>query len=675
MPPVRVVAFSPPKIFEDWPEPTKPASRAVLVGAVVAGLVAALAVPWTSPGIGWLVTGVVVATVTVLGARSLRGPASGRATWSRIAWAGAALLLLAAVGVLAAPWLGVLCVVTAFGCGAVAVAGGRSLRSMVVGVCMLPIASVWALFWAGRAAPDRDPEAVRRGGLGRLVAAILVSITLLIVFVALFAGADPVFARVVSTVTPTVDGGTVFRWVFSVLIFLPGTLGACFLIASPRPVAVEGEPDRSWRRLEWALPAGTLVVVFAAFVAVQFTVLFGGADHVLTTENLTFAQYARTGFWQLLAVTVLTLLIMAVVARKAVRATSTDRAWLRGLLGALAVLSLVVVASALGRMWTYEQAYGFSRLRVLVSVCELWLGVVFLLVLAAGIRLSAPARWLPQAVVGTGVAALLALAALNPDQFIADRNVDRYLRIGTAGPGLPGDAVAWTRCRRWTSCRSRNGRACSPGSWPTRHRSPPMACAGGPWTATWPTGSSPGARSRWCPARRRCGEARSGEVGRVEGERERVVGLPRRSGLHDGHLLVPDPAVVPQCAVLPVHCGQLKDGEIRHEQRGPSFVTVDRRADVLTDDEVVRGLRVQQTAQKGRGPEMGQRRWRGHREAPVDDLVPVLVIGEPVQVGEGPRVSGRRPDEGFGHGHALILPYGIGVAGVIHIGIVGIRGP
>jgi hypothetical protein len=425
-PPVRVVAFTRPKLFDDFPEPARPVTRSVLIGAVVAGVVAALAVPWTTPGIGWLVTGLVVAVVTVVGVRSLGRPTFGP---SRVAWAVAALLLLAAVGVLAAPWLGVLLVVAAFGCGALALTDGRSLRKMVAGVCMVPLASVWALFWAGRGAPDRAGD-VRRAGLGRVVAAILVSVALLIVFVALFAGADPVFARVVSTVTPTLNGGTVFRWIFSVVVFVPGTLGACFLLASPRPSTVDSSPERSWRRVEWALPAGTLVAVFAAFVAVQFTVLFGGADHVLTTENLTFAQYARTGFWQLLTVTVLTLLIMAAVARKAHRSTPTDRLWLRGLLGALAVLSLVVVASALARMWTYEQAYGFSRLRVLVSVCELWLGLVFLLVLAAGIRLSAPARWLPQAVVGTGVAALLALAALNPDQFIADRNVDRYLRSG-----------------------------------------------------------------------------------------------------------------------------------------------------------------------------------------------------------------------------------------------------
>jgi hypothetical protein len=86
------------------------------------------------------------------------------------------------------------------------------------------------------------------------------------------------------------------------------------------------------------------------------------------------------------------------------------------------------VASAIRRLSLYEDAYGFTRLRVLVGAVELWLGVVFLLVILAGVRLRA--GWLPRAVVGAGLAALLVVAAVNPDGFIADRNVDRYLRTG-----------------------------------------------------------------------------------------------------------------------------------------------------------------------------------------------------------------------------------------------------
>jgi hypothetical protein len=92
---------------------------------------------------------------------------------------------------------------------------------------------------------------------------------------------------------------------------------------------------------------------------------------------------------------------------------------------------LVIVASALSRMWAYEQAYGFTQLRLLVSVCELWLGVVVLLIMVAGIDLRRRSRWLPGAVVGTAVAALIGIAVLNPDRFIAERNVTRYATSGT----------------------------------------------------------------------------------------------------------------------------------------------------------------------------------------------------------------------------------------------------
>jgi hypothetical protein len=96
---------------------------------------------------------------------------------------------------------------------------------------------------------------------------------------------------------------------------------------------------------------------------------------------------------------------------------------------------LVVVASALARMSAYEDAYGLTRLRLLVFACELWFGSIFLMVLASGAGLRPFGRqkggWLPRTVFGAGVAMLLGLAVLNPDRLIADRNIDRYANGGT----------------------------------------------------------------------------------------------------------------------------------------------------------------------------------------------------------------------------------------------------
>jgi len=94
-------------------------------------------------------------------------------------------------------------------------------------------------------------------------------------------------------------------------------------------------------------------------------------------------------------------------------------------------------------MWAYTDAYGVTRLRLLVAVCEGWLGLIFIFVLLAGIRFRA--AWLPQAVAATAAAALVGIVAVNPDQLIAQQNVDRFYRTGNVDlaylAGLSEDAV------------------------------------------------------------------------------------------------------------------------------------------------------------------------------------------------------------------------------------------
>jgi hypothetical protein len=88
----------------------------------------------------------------------------------------------------------------------------------------------------------------------------------------------------------------------------------------------------------------------------------------------------------------------------------------------------VIVASALRRLWLYEEAYGYTRLRLFVGAVELGLGWLLVLVLAAGVRLRA--RWLPSTVLASVAVGLLGFAALNPDRFVAAQNIDRYERTG-----------------------------------------------------------------------------------------------------------------------------------------------------------------------------------------------------------------------------------------------------
>lgn len=406
----------------------------VLPAAGIAGLAAAATVPLDRPGIGWLLAGLAVtAAVSVVHHRARRAaqrerrelPGAGR-NRKRLWWTAAALALLAVGTFRAAGWLFVLCVAAAAVAGSLAVVGRRSARGVWHDATAVPAASFGALAWvyAAQGTP-RDGTGARRRRLGVSAA---VTVLLLAVFVPLLTGADAIFAAFVDGLIPRLDGTTATRWTVVFALAGIGSLSAMYLLAAtPEPAGAQAKvPPRTLARLEWGLPVGALTVLFALFVGTQLVALFGGDDYVQRTAGLTYAEYARGGFWQLSAVTVLTLAVILPVLHRAVRDSAVDRLWLRILLCAISGLTLVIIASALARMWTYQQAYGFTVLRLLVGTCELWLGIVYVLVMIAVLRLEA--AWLPRLTVGTAVAALLVLAVLNPEALVASENIDRWQR-------------------------------------------------------------------------------------------------------------------------------------------------------------------------------------------------------------------------------------------------------
>jgi uncharacterized protein DUF4153 len=408
-----------------WPlDPLASASRRLVVLALVAGVVGTALWRPSAMSVGYFVVGAIVFGVVY-------GTAERRPT--RAEWLGIALTLalLAVPGLLAAEWVGGLCVIAAWVVGWGTLVGGRTWTAVFTGPFVPWVLPARVLGWVRRSERVVGLRGVGTPSLVRGFVVVGITVVLGLVFGALFAAADPAFGRLVGNLVPalTLNAGEFIAraMVFGmVLVFV--FFGGYVVRFAPKLDAMAPKPMRPVQRWEWALPLAVLDALFIAFVVVQATVLFGGHTHVLETEGLTYAEYARQGFWQLLWVSALTLLVLSVVIRVAGRVTVADRRLLRVLVGTLCATSVVVVISAIHRMWLYQQAYGFSTERVMVVTIELWLGAVFVLIAVAGIRMTA--RWLPRAVLVAGAVALLGLAAINPERLIADRNIDRYEQTG-----------------------------------------------------------------------------------------------------------------------------------------------------------------------------------------------------------------------------------------------------
>lgn len=412
----------PPSWMERLPrEEPELIGSATLWAALATGLLSALLL-----GEGAAANLLIVAIPAALAAGIAAWKAGRRPRPWPLVWGATGLTLLVVPIVRAAEWPTILAVAGAVGAGSLALHGSRTWPGVLLGPIGVFHAMVTGPVWAWHGVRERSGGARER--LGPLLRAVIVAGVLLLVFGGLFATADAAFADLLDSLVPDVSVSDGPLRVLLLALGLGGALAAARTAAAP--VAwdrVEVPEGRARGRVEWALPLVVLVLLFTVFNAVQLAVLFGGYDTVLKKTGLTYAEYARQGFWQLLFATLLTLLVIVLALRWAPRTRSGDRALVRGVLGTLCALALVVVASAVRRMDMYVEAYGLTQLRIWVLAVELWLGVVIVLIMAAGVW---GARWLPRVVAATAAAGVLAFGLVSPDGLIAEKNVQRYEETG-----------------------------------------------------------------------------------------------------------------------------------------------------------------------------------------------------------------------------------------------------
>ena len=272
--------------------------------------------------------------------------------------------------------------------------------------------------------PARSPDRRRRlAAVGRGVG---LAVPIVVVLALLLASADAVFA---SLFTLPVDLGSMAGHVAFVGIGI--VIAATLLVDASLPAFEERRLDATpVGATETTVVLASIAVLYGAFAAVQVVSARRGADHVIETAGLTYADHARQGFFQLLAVAALTLVVVCGL-RAATRFESGRQRLVVALFGeAVVVLTLVIVAVAVQRLGLYEEAFGATMLRLACTAFAWWLGAVFVLV---GIRLAGVGgshRWLTAAVVTSAVAALVAWNVVNPEPLVVERNLEHLARSG-----------------------------------------------------------------------------------------------------------------------------------------------------------------------------------------------------------------------------------------------------
>lgn len=377
------------------------------VGAAVVGVAGGWVLVGHRPGLGAALLGLAVWVPAL--PRLLRDRRAGD-----LVTVGLSIALVSVVAVRDAGWLVALCLVAAALLAMAASAGARTALALLLAPLTWAVGAVRTLPWLARGAAHAAGG--RRDQVRRALVATGLTTLVVVVFGALFASADRVFATLLD-----VDLGLLpARAVVGGVVALAALVLVGLAVARPSWDAVRLRPAAAAPRPVWLAPVLALDLVVVAFLVVQLVAAVGGHEYVQRTAGLSYAEYAREGFGQLLAATVLTLVVLAVAVRHAPRTTRADVVLTRAALAVLCLATTGVVVSALRRMDLYVEAYGLTRLRLVAVAVEVALGVVLLLVLVAGLRRHAP--WLPRAVAWTLGVALLGLAAVDPDALVVRHN-------------------------------------------------------------------------------------------------------------------------------------------------------------------------------------------------------------------------------------------------------------
>ena len=303
------------------------------------------------------------------------------------------------------------------------------------------VALIGAIPWRKLSMPHWSQQA-RAVGCG-----LLLALPLLFIFGSLFAAADPIFQSFAAGLFNW-NGQDLFGHLIWIVLWswLAGGFLYLLLLANEFAVELHVQPGvMSLGIVEIGTALGLVNVLFLAFVVIQFRYFFGGAAILNVATGLTYAEYARRGFFELVTVAALVLPVLLIAHWLLKKDGQRAERSFNILAAVLIALLFVIMISALQRMRLYTEEFGLTELRLYTTAFMGWLALVFVWLLATVLRGQRERFAFGALVAGLGV--LVILNAVNPDDMIARTNTGR-IDAATRQPfdagyvtGLSADAV------------------------------------------------------------------------------------------------------------------------------------------------------------------------------------------------------------------------------------------
>jgi Ca2+/Na+ antiporter len=265
-----------------------------------------------------------------------------------------------------------------------------------------------------------------------VIRGLVIALPIVAIFASLLASADAVFDARLQDFLDILNIDNLGEYIFRLSYILIGAylLAGIFLHAAhdskDEKILNDGKPmlGQFLGFVEATIVLGSVALLFALFVIIQFQYFFGGQANI-HIDGFTYSEYARRGFGELIAVAFFSLLLILGLGAISKRETEPQRKTYSGLSIGIVALVLVMLVSAYRRLVLYETIYGFSELRAYTHVFMIWLGL--LLVATVVLEILRRERMFALAALIASIGFAATLPILNVDAFIVRQNVQRAI--------------------------------------------------------------------------------------------------------------------------------------------------------------------------------------------------------------------------------------------------------
>lgn len=191
-----------------------------------------------------------------------------------------------------------------------------------------------------------------------VVIGIAIAFPLLIIIISLLYYADAVFADVINTIFENISIGNIIGIAFTfVFAFLSAYCGIRYL--GKHEISEEVKDYRRFNAIIAVTVLSLIAIVYMLFSGIQILYLFIG--NMELPDGYTYASYAHEGFFQLLFVCILNVIIVLSTI-----SFFKNNIFVKILLTIISFCTYIMLASSALRMWLYVQNYSLSVLRVFV---------------------------------------------------------------------------------------------------------------------------------------------------------------------------------------------------------------------------------------------------------------------------------------------------------------------